>query len=79
LPTSWFIVVFSAGQWWIDHEGKSYGPYPSRDEARDGAVRLARFVGGGRDWQVFAPDEQNHHAMVASKRLDNGEDEPSAT
>lgn len=77
MSTSWFIVVFSAGQWWVDHEGKPYGPYANRDEARDGAIRLARVAGGDRDWQVFAPDDENHHAMVASRNLDDGGEEPS--
>ena len=68
LSSSWFIVVFSNGQWWVDHEGKPYGPYASAAEARDGAVRLARSIGGERNWEVFAPGAEDRHVLVASKR-----------
>lgn len=68
LSSSWFIVVFSNGQWWVDHEGKPYGPYASATEARDGAVRLARSIGGERNWEVFAPGAEDRHILVASRR-----------
>ena len=68
MSTSWFIVVFSNEQWWVDHEGKPYGPYASIDEAREGAVRLARFIGDDIEWEVFAPDAENRHVRIASRR-----------
>ena len=68
LSTSWFIVVFSNGQWWVDHEGKPYGPYESAAAATEGAVRLARFIGTDLNWEVFAPDADARHRLVASKR-----------
>jgi hypothetical protein len=68
LSSSWFIVVFSNGQWWVDHEGKPYGPYAGAAEATDGAVRLARSIGGERNWEVFAPGAEDRHILVASRR-----------
>lgn len=73
LSSSWFIVIFSNGQWWVDHEGKPCGPYASAAEASEGAVRLARHIGDGREWEVFAPGADNRHVLVAARR-----DEPTA-
>jgi hypothetical protein len=75
LATSWFIVILSAGQWWVDHEGKPYGPYGDASEATEGAVRLAQFIADDLDWQVYAPDADNRHVLVASRRMSTvGED-----
>jgi hypothetical protein len=68
MSTSWFIVVFSNGQWWVDHEGKPYGPYASAEEASEGAIRLAQFIRDDVEWEVFAPGEKNRHVLVASRR-----------
>jgi hypothetical protein len=82
VSSSWFIVVFSNGQWWVDHEGKPYGPYASAAEAKDGAVRLARSIAGHRNWEVFVPGADDRHVLVASRRNEEaavGEATPDPT
>lgn len=70
LSSTWFIVVFSNGQWWVDHEGKPYGPYASADEASEGAVRLARFISEDSKWEVFAPGADGRHVLVSARSDD---------
>jgi len=41
MKTCWFIVIESLGQWWVDCEGKAYGPFVSKDEAKIEAIRIA--------------------------------------
>lgn len=67
MATSWYIVIHSGGQWWVDHEGRPYGPYRSLAEASDGAVRLARLQGDERDWEVFAPGHDHRHRRIAAR------------
>lgn len=38
MKTCYFIVVQIQGNWWVDSEGKAFGPLPNRD----GAIRHAR-------------------------------------
>jgi hypothetical protein len=35
--TCLYLVLESRGAWWVDREGKSLGPYETRDEAESGA------------------------------------------
>jgi hypothetical protein len=48
MRTCWFIVIESVGQWWVDCEGKAYGPFETQDEAKIEAVRIA-ITYGDRD------------------------------
>lgn len=41
LKTCWFIVIHSRDQWWVDCEGKAYGPLASADEAIVYAKKIA--------------------------------------
>lgn len=41
MPTSIFIVIFAREKWWIDLNGKSQGPFLSRDTAVSEATRFA--------------------------------------
>lgn len=57
--TCWFLVVKVNEQWWVDCEGKGYGPFETRDEAAEGAQRLAAIFGDEtRQAQVWAPDDE---------------------
>ena len=38
--TCLYLVLESRGAWWVDREGKSLGPYKTRDEAESGAFHL---------------------------------------
>jgi hypothetical protein len=54
MQTCWFIVIESMGSWWVDCEGKAYGPFTSKDEAQIEAVRIAITYGDAdRRSEVF--------------------------
>jgi hypothetical protein len=54
MQTCWFIVIESMGSWWVDCEGKAYGPFVSRDEAKIEAIRIAIAYGDAeRRSEVF--------------------------
>lgn len=56
MKTCWFIVIKSMGSWWVDCEGKAYGPFDTRDAAQSEARRIAITYGDdGRRSEVFAP------------------------
>lgn len=59
--TCWFLVVKVNEQWWVDCEGKGYGPFETREEAAENARRLAVIFGDeSRQAQVWAPDDEGH-------------------
>ena len=41
MKTCWFIVIESMGSWWVDCEGKPYGPFDSSTDAAVAAKRIA--------------------------------------
>jgi hypothetical protein len=52
-------------QWWVDCEGKSYGPFETAQQATGNAFRFAEIFGHeGRKAQVFAPDEDGKMRQV---------------
>lgn len=73
MNTCWFIVIYSRDTWWVDCEGKGYGPFPSLDEARREARRLAEVFGDpSRRCLVFAPDLDGDQELVWT-RTDSGD------
>jgi hypothetical protein len=63
MTTAIFIVIFARNKWWIDLNGKSKGPYLSRDSAELDAINLAStFAKDGRraEVQVAEPGKKNH-------------------
>ncbi len=53
-----YIVVQSLGKWWVDFEGRPYGPFSSREMARLEGISLARFLThSGRSSEVWAVDD----------------------
>ena len=58
MRTCWFIVIESMDAWWVDGEGKAYGPFETRDEAKIEAIRIAITYGDAdRRSEVFVTDE----------------------
>jgi hypothetical protein len=45
MKTCWFIIIESLGAWWVDCEGKAYGPFDSSAEAAIAAKRIALTYG----------------------------------
>ena len=41
MQSCWFVVIRTPSAWWVDCEGKAYGPFESRDEAQSQARRIA--------------------------------------
>lgn len=67
MKTCWFIVIESMGAWWVDCEGKAYGPFASDDEARSEACRIASVYGdSGRMSQVYAADQHGTQQLIWS-------------
>ena len=62
MTTAMFIVIFARNKWWIDLNGKSKGPFLSRQSAELEAITLAsNFAKEGRraEVQVAVPGEKN--------------------
>jgi hypothetical protein len=69
MKTCWFTVIESRGRWWIDCEGKAYGPMPNREEAAHFARLVAETYGpADREAMVWVPDEKGRHRLFWSGR-----------
>jgi len=67
MKSCWFVVIRTPSAWWVDCEGKAYGPFETREEAADNAVHLAQAFGDpGRRSDVFVPDDDEKLQMVWS-------------
>lgn len=65
MVTCWFIVIESMGSWWVDCEGKSYGPFETRDDAQGEARRIAITYGDERRRsQVFSAELDGTHRLI---------------
>jgi hypothetical protein len=65
MKTCWFIVIESMGTWWVDCEGKAYGPFETRDDAQHEARRIALTYGNeGRRSQVYTAGDDGRHHLV---------------
>jgi hypothetical protein len=52
-----YIVLHSREKWWVDFEGRAFGPFSSKNTATMEAISLARFIAHtGRQAEVRAPD-----------------------
>lgn len=60
-----YIVVLSLGKWWVDFEGKPYGPFSSQEMARLEAISLSRFLThSGRQSEVWVADAKGNASKV---------------
>lgn len=62
MATALFIVIFARDKWWIDLNGKSRGPYLTRESAELEAINLATaYAKDGRraEVQVAEPGKRN--------------------
>ena len=56
MRTCWFIVIKSRDAWWVDREGRAFGPIESLDEAIQYARRIAETQRDpGRRSQIWVP------------------------
>ncbi|MFP9135956.1 hypothetical protein ACLI1C_02120 [Devosia sp. XGJD_8] len=64
-PTCLYIVLQSRGAWWVDREGKSLGPYTTRDEAESGAFHLIAVFGDpARPTEVWSRDDAGKIRLI---------------
>lgn len=65
MASCWFIVIESMGAFWVDCEGKAYGPFGSREDAVLEARRIAVTYGDDtRRAEVFSADPDGTHRLV---------------
>lgn len=68
MRTCWFVVIFSNDSWWVDCEGKPYGPFEDQQAAEDNAVRLAETFGdAARRSLVYSPDQLGRLRLLWSE------------
>jgi hypothetical protein len=65
MPRAIYIVIFSGSNWWVDLEGKAYGPFPTREAAKQQAIVLAAAAGStGRQREVRVPDDRSRYTVA---------------
>lgn len=66
-----YIVLHSRQRWWVDFEGRSFGPFTSREIARAEAISMARFMSQtGRSTEVRVPDDTGRWWMEWESEAD---------
>jgi hypothetical protein len=67
MKTCWFVVIESLGSWWVDCEGKAYGPFENRDEAHGEAKRIAVTYGDKyRRSRIYSAEPDGSHKLIWS-------------
>lgn len=65
MRTCWYIVIEAMGAWWVDCEGKAYGPFDSDETARTEARRIALAYGDeARRPEVWAAEPDGTHRRI---------------
>lgn len=60
-----YVVIFSREKWWIDLEGRAFGPYESREQATEEGRQMARFAShSGQICELLRPDERGRYQVV---------------
>ena len=62
----WYIVIKSCNFWWVDCEGKAYGPFNTASDARLEAAHIAKVFGDPtRQIRIYAPNEDGRLELMA--------------
>lgn len=62
-----YIVLQVGGEWWVDREGKSYGPCETQQDAEDAAIKLIELFGDpARPAQLWSPGKDGRVHLVWS-------------
>lgn len=65
MSTCLYLVIHSLGAWWVDCEGKPYGPCDTAEEAMRAAHKLiGLFCDPERHAEIWAPDESGKMRLV---------------
>lgn len=69
-----YVVIRSRESWWVDFEGRAYGPFADREAAAAEARQSAQYAAhSGRDSEVLVPDDDGRHRVAW-----NSDNEPHA-
>jgi len=64
-----YIVIQSRGHWWIDCEGKPYGPFDTEAEAIAEGPEFITLMGNDENRnELYVRDETGHFQLVWSNR-----------
>jgi hypothetical protein len=67
MTSCWFIVIRCLDAWWVDCEGKGYGPFDDLEVAKAEAIELVRVFGDTeRHNVVYAPSDDGKLHIVWS-------------
>ena len=70
MATALYIVIQSRDKWWVDFEGRSHGPYETRENAALEARSLAQKADHkGRISEVLVPDADGKFWVVWSSNV----------
>ncbi len=71
MKTCWFVVIEVRGTWWVDCEGRAYGPLESKDEASVYAIKIAQaYRDPVRRADVYVHDDRGK--LVLTQSIDPG-------
>jgi hypothetical protein len=60
-----YFVVSIDGAWWVDFEGKPFGPMSSKEEAISSTIHLIEVFGDpNRPADIWAPDESGRAKLM---------------
>jgi hypothetical protein len=72
-----YLVIFSRNEWWVDFEGRPFGPFGSRENAALEARALARFQSNaGRVSEVLVPDAEGKYWVIWSSAHTGADGKP---
>lgn len=72
-----YLIIFSRNEWWVDFEGRAFGPFGSRENAALEARALARFQSSaGQVSEVLVPDSEGRYWVVWSSAGEGPDGKP---
>jgi len=60
-----YLIVYALQNWWIDIDGRSFGPFFDKETAMLDAIEMARKFGDpGVQIELWAPDEGGRNRVM---------------
>jgi hypothetical protein len=73
---TWYIVIFSKGRWWIDCEGKPYGPFDNEADAIAEGPKFITLMGNpDHRNDLYVRDDDGRYRVVWSSEDKTASDE----
>jgi hypothetical protein len=67
MKTCWFVVIQANGAWWVDCEGRAYGPFGAKDQALQHAREIAvTYADPARRSDIWAPTSEGKLELIWS-------------